>query len=269
MYAISYMYYSLIGTALTVLIGYIVSYLTQDPKDSYDAKLLHPAVFRFYQRFWKGDKPYYVKDVNTVVTTVVSGGSNGVVVAHGGGGSGATGAGLNGGGSESIVRSGGNSADILSSGAKINHAFEPQNEANIIIGVGSSHSDSHINGKDKNPMEVIFTKSLPATEAVTPTTPLSAASATAAAVDSTTSLPPTISTTNNLNGDAGIVPDSTETLVEMPKAQNTSQFHYTNQSATTSPISPSHIPVTLDTKNKLNLINVSGSYMGHNEKASV
>lgn len=116
------MYYSLIGTSLTVLIGILGSYLTQDPKDTYDAKLLHPLVFRFCQRFM-GEKPYYVKEIETVV------GSNGNISSSVGGGN---------------------------SGAKINHGFEAQNETNIIIDVGK-------NDKEKNPMEVIFTKSFPNT----------------------------------------------------------------------------------------------------------
>lgn len=109
------MYYSLIGTTLTVVIGIIGSYLTQDPKDSYDAKLLHPLVLKFYQRF-KGEKPYYVKEINAGVGSIgnISGSGNG-------------------------------------SGARINHAFEAQNETNIIIDVGK-------NDKDKDPMEAIFTQ---------------------------------------------------------------------------------------------------------------
>ncbi|XP_068156104.1 sodium-coupled monocarboxylate transporter 1 [Drosophila tropicalis] len=59
-YSISFMYYSLIGTALTVIIGTIISLLTQHPDDEYDAKLLHPLIFRCYERL-SGPKPYYVK----------------------------------------------------------------------------------------------------------------------------------------------------------------------------------------------------------------
>lgn len=112
------MYYSLIGTLLTVIIGIIGSYLTQDPKDTYDAKLLHPLVFKFHQRF-TGEKPYYVKEIETIAV-----GSNGNI----------------------------SNCGIDGGNAKINHAFEAQNETNIIIGVGNN-SD-----KEKNPMEVIFTK---------------------------------------------------------------------------------------------------------------
>ncbi|KAH8382196.1 hypothetical protein KR009_002237 [Drosophila setifemur] len=59
-YSISFMYYSLIGTALTVIIGTLISLLTQHPDDAYDGKLLHPLIFRLCERFC-GHKPYYVK----------------------------------------------------------------------------------------------------------------------------------------------------------------------------------------------------------------
>ncbi|XP_073818460.1 sodium/iodide cotransporter [Musca autumnalis] len=188
MYSISYMYYSLIGTALTVLIGYIVSYLTQDPKDAYDAKLLHPAVFHLYERFWSCDKPYYVKDVNNTIVTVL--GSNGSVsVCQGGPPDG---------GDSSADGGNGNS------GAKINHAFEPQNEANIIIG-----ADSRNDGKGKNPMDVIFIKALPTnndTELSTQPSPPSPQQQNS----SMDQHPARILTTNmtNANNDAGVNIDS-------------------------------------------------------------
>ncbi|KAH8395822.1 hypothetical protein KR215_004578 [Drosophila sulfurigaster] len=59
-YSISFMYYSLIGTALTVLIGTLISCLTQHADDEYDAKLLHPFIFRCYERL-NVPKPYYIK----------------------------------------------------------------------------------------------------------------------------------------------------------------------------------------------------------------
>ncbi|XP_023177962.1 sodium-coupled monocarboxylate transporter 2 [Drosophila hydei] len=59
-YSISFMYYSLIGTALTVLIGTLISCLTQHSDDEYDAKLLHPIIFRCYERL-NVPKPYYIK----------------------------------------------------------------------------------------------------------------------------------------------------------------------------------------------------------------
>ncbi|XP_030370307.1 sodium/iodide cotransporter [Scaptodrosophila lebanonensis] len=61
-YSISFMYYSLIGTALTVIIGTLISCLTQHPDDMYDGKLLHPLVFKCYERIGgRGPKPYYIK----------------------------------------------------------------------------------------------------------------------------------------------------------------------------------------------------------------
>ncbi|XP_037950666.1 sodium/iodide cotransporter [Teleopsis dalmanni] len=114
-YSISYMYYSLIGTAITVFVGFIISYLTQSPDDAYDSNLLHPLVFKLSQRF-SGKKPYYVKEVDSDLTSVTNG-----------------------------------------KGAKINHAFESQNEANLIIGATAA-TTATINGqKDKRPIEIVFT----------------------------------------------------------------------------------------------------------------
>ncbi|XP_061386173.1 sodium/iodide cotransporter [Musca vetustissima] len=199
MYAISYMYYSLIGTALTVLIGYIASYLTQDPKDAYDGKLLHPTVLRLYERFWRGNKPYYIKDVNNTIVTVL--GSNGSVSVCQGGPDGP---------STLDVGSANQHHHNSNSGAKINHAFEPQNEANIIIGADNSIS------KDKNPMDVIFIKG----------TDMEQLSPPSAQQQQASSVPQnpiaSILTTNmtNVNGDAGVNVDSI--TLEMPKTQTTS-----------------------------------------------
>uniref|UniRef100_A0A1A9VTC1 Uncharacterized protein n=1 Tax=Glossina austeni TaxID=7395 RepID=A0A1A9VTC1_GLOAU len=143
-YSISYMYYSLIGTALTVIIGIIGSYLTQDPKDMYDAKLLHPIVFKLYQHF-PGKKPYYVKDVEYTCDSVGSG-ANTTTRGSGGG-----------------IENASNGIGIA---AKINHAFEPQNEGNIIIAASATDAANNatvttIDGddkkKEKNPMDVSFT----------------------------------------------------------------------------------------------------------------
>lgn len=59
-YSVSYMYYSLIGTAITVIIGVLVSYATQNKEDNYDSNLLHPLIFKWSQCF-SGEKPYYVR----------------------------------------------------------------------------------------------------------------------------------------------------------------------------------------------------------------
>ncbi|KAI8130172.1 Sodium/iodide cotransporter [Lucilia cuprina] len=170
MYSISYMYYSLIGTALTVLIGIIGSYLTQDPKDCYDAKLLHPLVFKFNQRF-TGEKPYYVKEIETIAV-----GSNGNISTNGGG--------------------------VGGSGAKINHAFEAQNETNIIIGAGT-------NNKEKNPMNVVFTKTFSATKSL-PSSPTH--------ITATTAYP--VATTANATNNTTVTNVNCNSEIEMPKIQN-------------------------------------------------
>ncbi|XP_021713419.1 sodium-coupled monocarboxylate transporter 1 isoform X1 [Aedes aegypti] len=61
LYSISYMYYSLIGTFLTVIIGTLVSYLTRHRDDAYDHKLLHPAVYRL-SRMLPGKTRRYVNN---------------------------------------------------------------------------------------------------------------------------------------------------------------------------------------------------------------
>lgn len=61
LYAISYMYYSLIGTFLTVVVGIVVSYLTRHRDDAYDHKLLHPAVYRL-SRLLPGKERRYVNN---------------------------------------------------------------------------------------------------------------------------------------------------------------------------------------------------------------
>lgn len=50
-FAISYMYYSLFGTMITVFVGIIVSLLTQSKEDAYDAKFIHPMVYRMAKWF--------------------------------------------------------------------------------------------------------------------------------------------------------------------------------------------------------------------------
>lgn len=62
------MYYALIGTLITVIIGVIVSYLTQTKDDEYDSKLLHPLVFRISQ-WLPGKKPYYIRNTNSLDET--------------------------------------------------------------------------------------------------------------------------------------------------------------------------------------------------------
>lgn len=55
-FAISYMYYSLFGTLITVLVGMLVSLLTQSEDDAYDAKFIHPVVYRMAKWFPRSQK---------------------------------------------------------------------------------------------------------------------------------------------------------------------------------------------------------------------
>lgn len=49
--SISYMYYSLFGTLITVFVGIVVSLLTRSEADAYDSKYIHPCVFRMAKWF--------------------------------------------------------------------------------------------------------------------------------------------------------------------------------------------------------------------------
>lgn len=46
MFAITYMYYSVLGTVITIVVGVLVSWTTRSDEDKYEAKLLHPYVTR-------------------------------------------------------------------------------------------------------------------------------------------------------------------------------------------------------------------------------
>jgi hypothetical protein len=45
-FSVSYMYYSFIGTMITVVVGMIVSLLTMSKNDAYDSKYIHPLVYK-------------------------------------------------------------------------------------------------------------------------------------------------------------------------------------------------------------------------------
>ncbi|XP_014254450.1 sodium-coupled monocarboxylate transporter 1 [Cimex lectularius] len=49
LYSMTYMYYSLIGTVITVLFGTILSYITASEEDCYDEKLVHPWARKLYK----------------------------------------------------------------------------------------------------------------------------------------------------------------------------------------------------------------------------
>uniref|UniRef100_A0A2M4BGH3 Putative sodium/solute symporter n=1 Tax=Anopheles marajoara TaxID=58244 RepID=A0A2M4BGH3_9DIPT len=59
LYSVSYMYYSLIGTFLTVAIGALVSVLTSNDDDAYDRKLLHPVAY-YCSRLFPGKERRYI-----------------------------------------------------------------------------------------------------------------------------------------------------------------------------------------------------------------
>ncbi|XP_001655592.2 sodium-coupled monocarboxylate transporter 1 [Aedes aegypti] len=60
LYAISYMYYSLIGTFITMLVGTVVSYVTSDrEEDAYDQRLLYSMVYKL-SRACPGEERHYV-----------------------------------------------------------------------------------------------------------------------------------------------------------------------------------------------------------------
>jgi hypothetical protein len=54
------MYYSLIGTFITLIVGIIVSYATASKDDAYESKLLHPVIYRFSQ--WLPGKDRFFSD---------------------------------------------------------------------------------------------------------------------------------------------------------------------------------------------------------------
>lgn len=126
-YSITYMYYSLIGTTLTVLIGTIISYLTQDPKDAYDSKLLHPLVFKLSQRF-SGRKSYYIKEVDCNLTTATTA----------------------------------NNTTTKCDGAKTNHAFDALSETHIVV----NNNKEPLNNKELI-NRVIFTQAPARSESLT------------------------------------------------------------------------------------------------------
>lgn len=55
-FAVSYMYYSLFGTLITVGVGMVVSLLTQSEADAYDSKYIHPMVYRMAKWFPGSEK---------------------------------------------------------------------------------------------------------------------------------------------------------------------------------------------------------------------
>lgn len=62
-FKVSYMYYSLFGTLITVFVGMIVSLMTLSKADAYDSKFIHPIVYRMakwfpgYERLFSTEHP--------------------------------------------------------------------------------------------------------------------------------------------------------------------------------------------------------------------
>lgn len=52
LFNITYMYYGVMGTIITVIVGVIVSLFTRSDEDAFDHKLLHPVVLRIWK--WLG-----------------------------------------------------------------------------------------------------------------------------------------------------------------------------------------------------------------------
>jgi solute carrier family 5 (sodium-coupled monocarboxylate transporter), member 8/12 len=64
-FAISYMYYSLFGTMITVLVGMVVSLLTLSEADAYDSKYIHPMVYRMVKWFPSSEKLFSTEHAGT------------------------------------------------------------------------------------------------------------------------------------------------------------------------------------------------------------
>ncbi|CAG9763885.1 unnamed protein product [Ceutorhynchus assimilis] len=84
LYSVTYMYYSFLGTVITVLIGWTVSYFTGSESDLYDEELIHPWARKMADIF-PGEKRRYVHKERT---------RNAVKKVGGAGATGAAGAGV-------------------------------------------------------------------------------------------------------------------------------------------------------------------------------
>lgn len=60
LYSVTYMYYSLIGCFISILVGWTVSYFTGSESDLYDQELIHP-VARKMANFFPGKKRRYAE----------------------------------------------------------------------------------------------------------------------------------------------------------------------------------------------------------------
>lgn len=64
LYSVTYMYYSFIGCAITVIVGWTVSYFTGSESDLYDQKLIHPWARKMADLF-PGKKRRYMEKTLT------------------------------------------------------------------------------------------------------------------------------------------------------------------------------------------------------------
>uniref|UniRef100_A0A8D8M5W6 Sodium/iodide cotransporter n=2 Tax=Cacopsylla melanoneura TaxID=428564 RepID=A0A8D8M5W6_9HEMI len=81
-YRISYMYYAMMGTLLTVVVGLLVSCFascTSEDEFEYNEKLLHPLVLKLRQQVcWTGNKRWYSTKTNLDhINTISKNGING------------------------------------------------------------------------------------------------------------------------------------------------------------------------------------------------
>lgn len=66
-FAVSYMYYSLFGTLITVFVGMAVSLLTQSEADAYDSKFIHPVVYKMAKWFPGSSKLFSSEHTETEI----------------------------------------------------------------------------------------------------------------------------------------------------------------------------------------------------------
>ncbi|CAO1435826.1 unnamed protein product [Diamesa hyperborea] len=67
-YSISYMYYSLFGTLITVVVGTIVSMLTKSKEDAFESKLIHPFIYKISK--WMPGTPRVYSDPEVKETRI-------------------------------------------------------------------------------------------------------------------------------------------------------------------------------------------------------
>lgn len=63
LYSITYMYYSILGCFITVLVGWAVSCFTASESDQYDEELIHPWARKMADLFPGKKRQYYSKDL--------------------------------------------------------------------------------------------------------------------------------------------------------------------------------------------------------------